>query len=547
MAAAFHSNQQLLRHLAAIVETTHDAIWSYGPDGRITSWNPAAERIFGRPADAVLGRDAAFMLPPGRAQEERELIARATAEERLQDVETQRVRADGAIIDVALTVSPMLDADAGLVGVSLIARDVTLRKRAADAQRFLAQASAALETSLDPQRTLQTIAELAVPLLGELCILDMPRSDGRLGDSVAAATIAGVAERLVEIRRRWPLEPDGSHPVSRVHRSGRVLVVPDLDRRGALDPVAQSDEHRRFMLDAGYRCAVVLPLVARGRTLGIMSLLHVRADLRYDESDVALLEDLAARAAQAYDNARLYAERSQIARTLQRSLLPAELPTPPAHRVAARYRAATKGVEVGGDFYDLFPTDDGWLAILGDVCGKGPQAAALTALTRYTTRAAAMHAREPRAILEQLNEAMLRSGTDHRFATAFLARIEPRDDRSAIACASAGHPCALLLRADGAVETLGGPGHPLGIRPAPSFHLTKAELRAGDTLLLYSDGLLDAGPPHGSLETEELARMLSSEAARDPETLLDELERRVVGRGGSAQRDDVAMLALQRV
>ncbi|MGN6189395.1 MAG: PAS domain-containing protein, partial [Conexibacter sp.] len=163
MAASFHSNQQLLRHLAAIVETTHDAIWSYGQDGRITSWNPAAERIFGHRADAVIGRDASFMLPPGRAEEERELIARAAAEERLQDVETQRVRADGAIIDVALTVSPMLDADAGLVGVSLIARDVTLRKRAADAQRFLAEASAALETSLDPQRTLQTIAELAVP------------------------------------------------------------------------------------------------------------------------------------------------------------------------------------------------------------------------------------------------------------------------------------------------------------------------------------------------------------------------------------------------
>jgi PAS domain S-box-containing protein len=546
MAATFDSKRQLQRHLAAIVETTHDAIWSYGPDGRITSWNPAAERIFGWPAEAVLGREASFMLPPGRAEEERELIARATAEERLQDLETQRVRADGATIDVALTVSPLIGVEAGPVGASLIARDVTLRKRAADAQRFLAQASAALETSLDPERTLQTIAELAVPLLGELCILDMPRPDGRLGDSVAAATIPDVAERLVEIRRRWPLDPAGSHPVARVLRSGRALVVPDLDGRGALDPVAQSDEHRAFMQEAGYRCAVVLPLLARRRTLGIMSLLHVRADLRYDASDVELLEDLAARAAQAYDNARLYAERSQVARTLQSSLLPAELPTPPGHRLAARYRAATTGVEVGGDFYDVFESDDGWLAILGDVCGKGPQAAALTALTRYTTRAAAMHARAPREILGQLNEAMLRTGTDHRFATAFLVRVEPRADRSELTCAAAGHPAALLLRAGGATETLGGPGHPLGIRSAPAFHLAQAQLRAGDTLLLYSDGLLDAAAPDASLETADLARLLATCAGREPDALLDELERRVLARRATPQRDDVAMLALQR-
>ncbi|MGN6187598.1 MAG: PP2C family protein-serine/threonine phosphatase, partial [Conexibacter sp.] len=387
-----------------------------------------------------------------------------------------------------------------------------------------------------------------VPLLGELCILDMPRPDGRLGDSVAAATIPGVAERLVEIRRRWPLDPDGTHPVARVLRSGRVLIVPDLDKRGGLDPVAQSDEHRRFMQEAGYRCAVVLPLVARRRTLGILSLLHVRADLRYDESDVELLEDLAARAAQAYDNARLYAERSQVARTLQRSLLPVELPTPPGHRIAARYRAATTSAEVGGDFYDLFEAEDGWLAILGDVCGKGPQAAALTALTRYTTRAAAMHAHEPYAILAQLNEAMLRTGTDHRFATAFLVRVEPRERHSAVRCASAGHPCALLLRADGAVETLGGPGHPLGIRPAPTFHVAQAELHPGDTLLLYSDGLLDASAPRRSLEPEELGQLLASCDRSEPDALLAELERRVVERcGGAPQRDDVALLALQRV
>jgi PAS domain S-box-containing protein len=548
MAATFDSNLQLQRHLAAIVETTHDAIYSYDAAGRITSWNPAAERIFGYRSDDVLGREHSFMLPPDRVAEERELIARATAEERLQDVETQRIRADGAVIDVALTVSPLGDRETGLGGVSLVARDVTLRKRAADAQAFLAQASAALETSLDPARTLQTIAELAVPLLGELCVLDLPRPDGRLGDSVAASVHPGVAERLCEIRRRWPLEPDGSHPVSQVLRSGRVLVVPDLDQTRNLETVAQSDEHLTFMLEAGYRCAVVLPLVARRRTLGIMSLLRVRADLRYDESDIELLEDLAARAAQAYDNARLYAERSKIARTLQRSLLPAELSAPSGLELAARYRAAGTDLEVGGDFYDVFETDDSWMAILGDVCGKGPQAAALTAMTRYTTRASALHTRDPRRILEQLNAAMLRDNDELRFATAFLVCLDTAsDDGVLLRCAAAGHPAALLLRANGTVESVGGPGHPLGIRPAPRFHETAVELRAGDTLVLYTDGLVDVGPPEHTLETERLAGLLAHCAGLAADPLLDELERlvaqhRIAGR----LRDDVAVLALRR-
>jgi PAS domain S-box-containing protein len=547
MAATFDSNLQLQRHLAAIVETTHDAIYSYDAAGRVTSWNPAAERIFGYRSDDVLGRAGTFMLPDDRVAEERELIARATAEERLQDVETQRIRADGAVIDVALTVSPLGDRAAGLGGVSLIARDVTSRKRAADAQAFLAQASAALESSLDPARTLQTIAELAVPLLGELCILDLPRPDGRLGDSIAASVHPGVAERLCEIRRRWPLDPDGSHPVAQVLRTGRVLVVPDLDRAGALDPVAQSDEHRSFALEAGYRCAVVLPLVARRRTLGIMSLLHVRADLRYDDADVALLEDLAARAAQTYDNARLYAERSRVARTLQRSLLPAELPSPPGFELAARYRAATADPEVGGDFYDVFETDDGWMAILGDVCGKGPQAAALTAMARHTARAAALRTSDPHQILEQVNAAMLRGNDELRFATALLVGIDAAPAQSPLRCAAAGHPPALLLRADGAVEAVGGPGHPLGIRAGARFHRTLAELHAGDTLVLYTDGLADVGPPEHTLDTDRLARLLARCAGRTPDAMLDELERLVAEhRGAGRQRDDVALLALRR-
>jgi serine phosphatase RsbU (regulator of sigma subunit) len=328
-------------------------------------------------------------------------------------------------------------------------------------------------------------------------------------------------------------------------RSRRPLVVPDLDKPGGLDGVAQSDEHRRFMLDAGYRSAVVLPMIARRRLVGILSLLHVRADRRYDKDDIALLEDVASRAALAYDNARLYAERSRLARTLQRSLLPAALPAPPSLKLAARYHAATTDPEVGGDFYDVFETDDGWIAVLGDVCGKGPQAAALTALTRYTARAAALQSSEPRRIFEQINAAMLHHDSEHRFATAVLVRIETHPSRSRVTCATAGHPAAVLLRANGAMEALGGPSHPLGVVPDPAFHQSQAELRPYDTLLLYTDGLIDIGSPDHKLKHEQLARVLATCAGLTPGALLDEVEQCVVERR-IRQRDDIALLALQQ-
>jgi PAS domain S-box-containing protein len=523
MGAAIDSDAQLQRRLAAIFESTHDAVWSLDRDGTITSWNPAAEQIFGYPASEALGARADFMLPPDRPGERLELIERAGRGELIQDFETQRVRADGAVIDVSVTVSALIDPVEGVVGASLIARDITSRKRAADAQAFLAEASALLETSLDPDRTLGTIAQLAIPRLGELCIIDLPLPDGRLGQPVVAATDPQLAERLVEIRRQWPLDPAGTHPVSQVLRSSRALLVPDLDKGNALDGIAQSDVHRDFMQSSGYRSAVVLPLIARRRTLGIVSLLHVRNDHRYDASDVALLEDLAARAALAYDNARLYAERSRVARTLQRSLLPAALAAPPGLELAVRYRPATTDLEVGGDFYDVFETDPGWMAILGDVCGKGPQAAALTALTRYTAKAAALTSADPLIVLAQINEAMLRQGVDHRFATALLAHLDAGSEERAgagsvtnVTLATAGHPVALILRADGTVTSAGGPGNPLGIVPDPCFHLQRIELRQGDTLVAYTDGLVDIGPPDHVLETDELTGLLRQCAGLAP-------------------------------
>ena len=180
---------------------------------------------------------------------------------------------------------------------------------------------------------------------------------------------------------------------------------------------------------------------------------------------MALLEDLGRRAALALDNARLYAERSAIAQTLQRALLPPHLPLIPGAQVAARYLAAGSGNEVGGDFYDCFSTGgDDWALVIGDVCGKGAEAAAITAIARYTLRASVLHSRRPRRVLEELNEALLRQGLDYRFCTVALRLGHAAGGRRGRR-AGHGRPPAAARAARGRLGRDGGhAGNPAGRR-----------------------------------------------------------------------------------
>ena len=196
-----------------------------------------------------------------------------------------------------------------------------------------------------------------------------------------------------------------------------------------------------------------------------------RSGRRFDEQDLELGEELARRCATAIDNARLYGERAYIARTLQESLLPAELPEIPGLETAARFRATGEGNEVGGDFYDLFESGGrGWTVVIGDVCGKGPDAAAVTALARYTLRAAAMRERLPSRSLALLNEALLRQRGDRRFCTVAYAYLETLDSGARVGFASGGHPLPLVLRARRQRRGRRGARHAArrGARPATS-------------------------------------------------------------------------------
>jgi serine phosphatase RsbU (regulator of sigma subunit) len=246
------------------------------------------------------------------------------------------------------------------------------------------------------------------------------------------------------------------------------------------------------------------------------------------------------------DNARLYTETRHIAQTLQNSLLPPQMPDIPGVEVAARYLPAGEGTDVGGDFYDLFETYDGaWGVVIGDVCGKGPEAAAVTGLARYTIRAAAMKEASPSSILGTLNEAIRTQRDDLRFATVAYARMSRDNGSLHVATACGGHPLPILLRKDGSVEHLGQPGTLLGVFGDADLVDRSAVLLPGDAVIMYTDGITQDRGPLGPLTDESLAALVGTFAGLDAEAMADRILEAAMGEDPEGPRDDMAVLALK--
>jgi serine phosphatase RsbU (regulator of sigma subunit) len=293
----------------------------------------------------------------------------------------------------------------------------------------------------------------------------------------------------------------------------------------------------------GLRSTMTVPLMAGGRPIGVMTFAAAESGRRYGPQDLATAEQLAGRAALAINNARLFEERDHIARVLQQSLLPPELPPIVGVELAARYQASGSAFDVGGDFYDAFDTGDGvWGLVIGDVCGKGPEAAGVTGLARHTVRAAAMNQGRPSEILATLNEAMVRQQNDARFCTVAYVRLksDTRSTRATICCA--GHPLPLVLRSDGAVETVGRAGTLLGIFPDPELTDSAVDLAPGDALVLFTDGVIEAHGADGDSAEERLRETLARCAGMSAARIAETIEGAVVQGRSAPTRDDIAIL-----
>jgi GAF domain-containing protein len=483
------------------------------------------------------------LIPPERKNEEKLIIDRVQRGERLETYETERIRADGARISVSLTVSQIRNPTRGVVGASVVARDITTDQRRRRAQEFLVGASRLLDASLDPMQTARTIVSTAVPELAELCVIDFLREDGWLGDSVVAGVRPEMAAKLERIRRDSPLDPNGEHPVAQVLRERRPMVWRDLKAPPVVHQVAQNDAHRQLMEDAGYNSAAVVPLIARGRVLGGLSFLHALEDLRYDPGDLEFLSELGDRAAMALDNARLYSERDRVAEVLQRGLRPPRPAEVAGLGISVIFEAAGQGIEIGGDLYDVLPTEDGCWILIGDVAGKGSAAAGVSVALRHSVRGLTREIDHPDEVLERVNELLLAGQSLNDFATAILLRLRRVDAEWRLVLASAGHPPAALATPSEIVQ-LGG-GSVLGAWEEAAIERHEASISAEDTLVLCTDGWLEAGPVDAHRGPEGLAEMAGALSDLGLEELTERLRADAVSRGGGVLRDDMVVLAVR--
>jgi PAS domain S-box-containing protein len=438
--------------------------------------------------------------------------------------------------------SGVYDRDGAVKLVVNVIEDITEVKRAEMTQRVLARAGELLASSLDYERTLQQVAELAVPQLADWCAVSLPDGHGLIR-TVAVAHVdpdkVALARRIGE---RYPVRADSPTGTAQVIRDGVSQVIDEITD-DMLCLAAHDDEHLELLRGVGMRAGLAVPMSAGGANVGAISLVSAESPRRFSAADVELAEELARRAGSAVENARLYSERSHIARTLQTGLLPGRLPHMPGWRVATLYRPA--GVEnwVGGDFYDAFAVRDGWMTLVGDVAGRGAEAAALTGLARHTLRTAAMLLEDPLDAVGTLNAELL---CREQMALCSVAAIALREagGRATAEMVCAGHPLPLLVR-DGRVRPVGAFSPMLGAYRVASWGRSTVELGPGDVLVLYTDGVFDSVGADGRFGEDRLQQTLAGieDAGEAVARIDDALSAFEVG----PQADDTAVLAVQRV
>ncbi|MBW3557337.1 MAG: SpoIIE family protein phosphatase, partial [Actinobacteria bacterium] len=414
---------------------------------------------------------------------------------------------------------------------------------ASERMAFLAEASRVLSSSLDYEVTLAELARLAVPAVADACAIHLLEDD-HLRLVMVAHVDSARREQLTALSSR-PTRSRGPMLLGRVAANRQPVVFPEVPDRLWQD-MAEDDAHLAALRALGIHSVVVVPLVVQDRVLGILSLGSISSDRRYDLDDLPFVEDLAGRAAVAIDNSRSHKARSEIAQTLQRSLLPPHLPRIPGLELAQRYHSMGD-VEVGGDFFDVFPAGDGrWGVVMGDVCGKGVAAASLTALARYTVRAAAIGEGQPTKVLRLLNRAILDDGNDsERFCTLCHAVVEPGEGSVAVTLACAGHPLPFLVTADGGVRTVGRPGSLIGLFEDIVLVEVDVVLHPGDALVLYTDGFIEVRSPEGEFNPELLSSALAEAAGGSAEDMASAVDRAVRSYQGGQPRDDMALLILK--
>ncbi|MGW5654215.1 SpoIIE family protein phosphatase [Streptomyces humi] len=525
-------------------------------DLRFVSVNPAMERMNGVPAAEHVGRTIREVLPSLDADELESAYLRVlrTGEPVVDEPAVGRTPADPDEEHIwAVSVYRLEDALGNVLGVATSAVDITEPYRAGveaeNARRRLAviaDASARIGTTLDLERTARELAAVAVPELADVASVDLLDAvvEGRrstLGPAEPAVLRALAVRAEPETDAAAAAETPGTvtryapdRLITGCVRTGEAVVVPRVAAED-LARIARSPEAAGLLARAGVHSYLAVPLIARGEVLGALDLRRTRTPAPFDDDDLLLARELAARAAVQIDNARWYQNARTTALTLQRSLLPTHPRVTTGLEVASRYQPAGATVEVGGDWFDVIPLEGGRTAlVVGDVMGSGINAAATMGRLRTATTTLASLGLDPAVLLEHLDKTT--SGLDHSIATCVYAVHDPRLRQVRIA--NAGHLPPARIRPGRPPELLDLPtGVPLGVGGVP-FATTTVEFAPGDELVLYTDGLVETRSHSLDERLDELLALLDAPAGPLEETcdrLLRELHH-------PDNHDDVALL-----
>jgi PAS domain S-box-containing protein len=527
-------------------------------DGTVQRVNRSAGYLIGAKPGYATGRPfTAFVNLPSRAAVHSQITAVARTGKQRR-VRCSLLSADGLVpgeltigrVEVRGEVAPLMIAVRDASGSEADRSDQPAEPRRLGAvqavTRRLDLVSAVARLLLENEgfsesRTLQRCARLIAGGLDAWAIVDVERRHRLRRQFVLGPDDLGLAERTSAVAAVDP-EP-GSVPGT-VHESGRSVLIAHAEDPGAL---GIGHDGQPLLVKLVATSVLAVPLSDGENRYGVLTLARLAGAGHFKMADLALVEDLGQQMALAIRVARMFRRRADTADALQATLLP-KLPEIDGVEIAATYIAAAEDPEVGGDFYDVYRTPDGgWGLAVGDVCGKGDEAAAVATATRHAIRVLAHGCADPGQVLSGVNEIVLSEELtqDGGFVTTNIAHLSWPDGRLQVMLASAGHPGALLLRADGGVRTLSGGGLPLGLFPDAEPALQELTMEPGDVLFLYTDGVAQARGQDNSYFADRLADELTFLAGSTPVQLVASMRRAMLEFSGGNLIDDVTMLVLR--
>ena len=387
--------------------------------------------------------------------------------------------------------------------------------------------------------TLQRCARLLAGEIADWVIIDIDRG-GRLLRQFAAGPRGGHADQLARVARA--VDPDQDSLPALVHSTGKSVLLAHPDDPGAL---GHDPDGTPLGMMLGATSLICVPISDGTTGYGTLTLTRLADKGPFGVADLGLAEELGRHLAIAIRVDRVFRQRSQVAEALQASLLPSRLPEVPGLEFAAAYIGATQFQEISGDFYDVFKAGDGWGIAVGDVCGKGQDAAAMTAAARHAIRALAHVHNTPAAVLAAANEVLVAEDWDDRFVTASLAFLRQRGRRVQVQLGSCGHVGPAVVRADGRVEILEGDGLPLGLFPDTQPGRLELELHKGDVLFFYTDGVTEARSADLSFFEDRLADALAAVAGHSASDIVRAVQELVTSFSSGELKDDVTILAVR--